>query len=173
MTTSIVSTRIIISLLWANGIHLHTEAEVATQADSLRLYANFTATLINNVLNHLKTESNAFVIYGCGALEFAETCKQLGKVFSWNAGTRVFNVNDDSLFIIKVASIDHDLAIVCEFDGVFDKIDDHLFEAPSITKQIWYMICTPNSLLNFLFNILISWWYEVTISLLINLLGRS
>ena len=100
MTTSIVSkviTKIITSLLWNNGIHTHAEAEIATQADSLRLYANFTATLINNVLNHLKTESNAFVIYGCGALEFAETCKQLGKVFSWNAGTRVFNVKDDSL----------------------------------------------------------------------------
>ena len=56
-------------------LHLHSDAEGAAMANSIRLNSDCATARLDNLLDHVEAEPQTFTVYHGSALKFSEPCE--------------------------------------------------------------------------------------------------
>ena len=115
-------------------LHLHRETENAPLVDSRGVDADGATARFNYLFDHGEAETDSFAVHLCRALQLSKASEELGHVFASNTRPRILNVHHKEA--VSIASLDAHRASRCEFERVFDKVHQNLFEPASITDEL-------------------------------------
>ena len=91
---------------------------------------------LDDLLYDRETESKAFTVVRCGALQFSKAGEQFVDVLGVNYNTGVFNVHNQKAFSIVIACFYFDVAFLGELDRILNQVYQYLLQAALISIDV-------------------------------------
>ncbi len=116
---------------------IHAETKTGSLAESGRAHRHLPTSWLHNLFHNGKSKSDSCAVYRCSSFQFAKLFEQLWNFIFTQPHTSVSNFDTQQGLFLFVVDFDYNVALLSEFDRVFDQIHDYLFKSACISKQDW------------------------------------
>lgn len=116
---------------------LEWAAKVWPFAWTVRMRTHHTLALLNNVLDNSQSQANTLMIHLSRSVKFSKSWEQGAYFFFGHSSASIFDMENKTSCTGVVGYLDRDFTTCWgKFKGVFDQVDEHLFESALVTNDL-------------------------------------